>query len=300
MRPNQIQAAHIFKLVIPSLTAIGMDPKDYQLLSGSYSSFVLRIIFRSAPALILKMPSTNEKATTESTVLSALGYLPFIPSIVATLECGDRRAILMREHPGKALGGRTCGDLPFCRSLGVALATLHLEGFDLLNANKVTIGPNWLPPLMQLATAERILICRKIDCLDWSAVAGIYDELIQTVPPNPTPCLTHADFRLGNILVADGNLSAILDFESAHIGSANIDLLRIADDLGGLNSDEMASLLAGYGSIGEPPIDLFDTEYLYRLHLSIACISWCIKNVSFNTIFFKHHLSFVDHFIQRH
>jgi aminoglycoside phosphotransferase (APT) family kinase protein len=43
--------------------------------------------------------------------------------------------------------------------------------------------------------------------------------------PAPTaPVLAHGDFRMGNLIVADGSLAAVLDWELTHIGEAADDL----------------------------------------------------------------------------
>jgi aminoglycoside phosphotransferase (APT) family kinase protein len=44
------------------------------------------------------------------------------------------------------------------------------------------------------------------------------------LPPPAPQCLVHGDFRMGNIMVDDDGVAAILDWELAHIGDAHEDL----------------------------------------------------------------------------
>jgi aminoglycoside phosphotransferase (APT) family kinase protein len=43
-------------------------------------------------------------------------------------------------------------------------------------------------------------------------------------PPPSTPVLAHGDFRMGNLIIGDGNLAAVLDWELVHIGENYEDL----------------------------------------------------------------------------
>lgn len=42
--------------------------------------------------------------------------------------------------------------------------------------------------------------------------------LAENLPPAVPPALVHGDFRMGNLLVMDGALTAVLDWENAHLG----------------------------------------------------------------------------------
>ncbi len=44
------------------------------------------------------------------------------------------------------------------------------------------------------------------------------------LPPPVSPRLVHGDFRMGNIMVEEGRLSGVLDWELAHIGDAHEDI----------------------------------------------------------------------------
>lgn len=68
-------------------------------------------------------------------------------------------------------------------------------------------------------------------------------------PPSrpPSLALVHADFRNGNMLVADGHLSAILDWELAHVGDAMEDLAWMCVRMWRFGND--ARPCGGFGSL---------------------------------------------------
>ena len=51
-----------------------------------------------------------------------------------------------------------------------------------------------------------------------------FDWLAGRVPDDPPVGLVHGDFRIGNALIGDGHLTAILDWELAYVGDVRFDL----------------------------------------------------------------------------
>lgn len=103
-------------------------------------------------------------------------------------------------------------------------------------------------------------------------------------PPPADPVLVHGDFRLGNILVDDRGLAAVLDWELAHLGDFHEDLAygcmtvwrfarpdRPAFGLGGLEA-----LFAAYTAAGGAAIDpaRFRFWLIYRtLWWALGCLT---------------------------
>lgn len=55
-----------------------------------------------------------------------------------------------------------------------------------------------------------------------------YNDILSEYEEVDAPCLVHMDFRPGNILVDNGlNIVGLIDFESAHGGSSEIDLTKV-------------------------------------------------------------------------
>jgi aminoglycoside phosphotransferase (APT) family kinase protein len=82
-------------------------------------------------------------------------------------------------------------------------------------------------------------------------------------PPRPAPeCLVHGDFRLGNLIVAESGLAAVIDWELCHSGDPAEDIGWLCvrswrfgnDDLEVAGVGSLAELLDAYeGAGGDPP-----------------------------------------------
>jgi aminoglycoside phosphotransferase (APT) family kinase protein len=58
-------------------------------------------------------------------------------------------------------------------------------------------------------------------------VAGIddlYERLARDIPESGKPAIVHGDFKLGNTLIAEGRVSAVLDWEMSTLGDPLTDL----------------------------------------------------------------------------
>ncbi len=98
--------------------------------------------------------------------------------------------------------------------------------------------------------------------------------LANNVPDEIAPALLHGDFRLGNLLVDDGRLSAVLDWEIVHLGDRHEDIAyacmtvwrfaRIDRPALGLGSFE--DWFAAYEAAGGAPVDRARVHYwlVYR------------------------------------
>ncbi|MEV7022003.1 aminoglycoside phosphotransferase family protein [Kitasatospora sp. NPDC093558] len=56
-------------------------------------------------------------------------------------------------------------------------------------------------------------------------VAAVWDDAVHAPGPSGPPVWIHADLQPGNLLVADGRLSAVIDFGCAGLGDPAVDLL---------------------------------------------------------------------------
>ncbi|MEH3138964.1 MAG: phosphotransferase family protein [Mycobacterium kyogaense] len=62
---------------------------------------------------------------------------------------------------------------------------------------------------------------------DWAAVRS---TLVTRLPPQPQPVIMHGDYRLSNLLVEAGAISAVLDWELCTIGDPMADVAWLLDD----------------------------------------------------------------------
>jgi aminoglycoside phosphotransferase (APT) family kinase protein len=84
-----------------------------------------------------------------------------------------------------------------------------------------------LPTLPKVETAEALaqLKARFADYGGDRPILALAIKWCEDHLPTPAPpCLVHGDFRMGNIMVDDDGVAAILDWELAHIGDAHEDL----------------------------------------------------------------------------
>lgn len=166
----------------------------------------------------------------------------------------------------------------FARDAGTALARIH------------TIDPDSVPGL------------EATDQIEW--YRGVLDEL---GPPSPTfelafrwlethrppttrRALVHGDFRLGNLIIDDGGLAAVIDWELVHVGDPVEDLgwlcvkaWRFGSGMpvGGLGSYD--DLLGAYAEASGVQVDREELrwwEVLGTLKWGIMCISQANRHLT--------------------
>lgn len=135
-----------------------------------------------------------------------------------------------------------------------------------------------------------------------AAMREFYDEMgaaspifalafgwLQANLPDPVePALCHGDFRMGNLLIDEGGISAVLDWELAHLGDPAQDLAygctpswrfgRYDRPVGGIG--EIDDLLTAYTDAGGRPVSRarFDFWLIY------SCLWWGISCLTMTRI----------------
>ncbi|MBY0335524.1 MAG: phosphotransferase family protein [Acetobacteraceae bacterium] len=134
---------------------------------------------------------------------------------------------LMRRLPGTAAGhvlakqARSAGGDPaLVRALGAALARIHRirpprDGLGFLRAPPADPARAFVAWMRQRLDA--VGIPRPV--LEWGLEA-----MARLAPPPGPVVLCHNDFRTGNLMVADGQLSGVLDWEFCQWGDPHEDL----------------------------------------------------------------------------
>ena len=179
---------------------------------------------------------------------------------------------LMRRVPGEARGFRLVHD-PAVLAHGEALAARL--GAELARLHRVTppvAGLEFVPVPLGAAALARVAEYRgHLDALDSSeyVLEWALAWLERHTPPAVPPRLIHADFRTGNYLVEQGELTAVLDWEFAAFGDPLEDLGWMLGrywrfgaydrEAGGIGSRE--ALLAGYEAEAGHSIDRAAVPY---------------------------------------
>ena len=171
----------------------------------------------------------------EHAVLSALeGWLLPVPVIFAADLDGQffgRPSLLIERAPGRAhravlrdkdpLELGLDGRLALAREMVALLARLHVSEDDELFAVLPDPGDN--PARHELARWEGELDAEKLDPEDRLRPAREWLHANLPAPPSALR-LVHGDFRPANVLVDDGRISLLLDWELAHLGDPCDDL----------------------------------------------------------------------------
>ena len=134
--------------------------------------------------------------------------------------------------------------------MGAALATIHAIDptpmHGLLETDQVAYYTDVLDQLGQPHPVLELVRC-------W---------LVDHRPTTERTCVVHGDFRLGNLIVGDDGLRAVIDWELAHLGDPMEDLgwlcvkawrFGATPPVAGLGERE--ALFAAYERSGGPPVD---------------------------------------------
>ena len=206
--------------------ALGESVLELTRLSAGASRETWSVTTAAGDALILQLlPRGSERAEVgiEATVL-ALAARAGVPvaGVIASFPTAEplgMPALVLQALPGESLPPRLMRDeryQPALRRLagqcGEILARLH------------AIPTRELPSLPQPDPVER---CRAVlDSLpDRHPAFELVLRRLELTRPAPRPrALVHGDFRLGNLLIDEGGVSAVLDWELVHVGDPLEDL----------------------------------------------------------------------------
>lgn len=199
---------------------------DAVTTAGERHGLILR---RDPPTLGTSVPdrsTTSLDRATEFRVLAAAWKAGVrAPEVLFELGTEDAlgEAYVMRRIGGRAIARKLLRDPPFAKArtliasqLGEILARIH------------AVELNSLPPLVHREAADHVAGMRR--ALDTLGYAQPVFELAlswldrRKPPPIEQPLLVHGDYRTGNYLADETGVTAILDWEGAHLGDPVEDL----------------------------------------------------------------------------
>lgn len=110
-----------------------------------------------------------------------------------------------------------------------------------------------------------------------------YDTHIDLLLSADGPCITHRDFRPGNILIHEGNIQGIIDWARGCASFAEEDLCSVEHDAWLPDPEMKESFLAGYASIR--PVPKYNAIMpLLRLNKALTILGFTVKRGTWSNI----------------
>jgi aminoglycoside phosphotransferase (APT) family kinase protein len=211
-----------------------------------------------SPALAVALRLETEAELLQS---AAAAGVP-VPTVRCVLEPGDGlgAGYVMDRVEGETIARRILRDPALAavrprlaRQCGEILARIH------------AVPPASLPALPVAGAAEQLALYRAaLDRLGHPhpVFEVAFRWAAEHLPPPVPPVLVHGDFRNGNLVIGEGGVRGVLDWEIAHLGDPMEDLgwiqvesWRFGGELpvGGFGSSE--DLYAGYQASGGRAVD---------------------------------------------
>ena len=211
--------------VLLSVRLDGAEISDLTRLSGGASRETWRFAADGVPRIVQRQRAGDERdMMIEARVVAAAGAAGVpAPGLIAADVGPDGSAFMVLEAiDGETIARKLQRDDEFTHArtvltaqLGTALAAIHsMEPVD------------GLEPVDPIAYYTELL--------DGLVLAGtgspqpmlelVRRWLIDHRPPPVDPVVVHGDFRLGNLIIGDDGLRAVIDWELAHLGDPMEDL----------------------------------------------------------------------------
>ncbi|MCG8538438.1 MAG: aminoglycoside phosphotransferase family protein [Clostridia bacterium] len=277
------------KIIKRVIKIMKLKVSDVNSVPESYSSKVCSLILENNEKVILKIPYNKDKLLKEYKMLELLqGKLP-TAQILDFWEGDDEipGALLLSYIEGRPVVDKINEKIAF--QMGILLAKLH----------NVYIEKNKLGKAYKLIYTEKNEWWSTIkkwfencveDCKDvlepelMNKCIELFDLHYEVLPEPDYPSVVHMDYRPGNILVKDSDVTGLVDFENARIGSADVDFSKMKFYLWDLYPYAKEEFLRGYSLIRPLP-DIEKTLPFYELFNAFTGVGWCVKRGKVNHSF---------------
>lgn len=212
----------------------GGTVESLRRLTGGASQQIWSFEYGGVPLILRRSDGDDSVSTSqgllgseqEATLIDCLHAKGVMVPRVYTLLCpedGIGTGFVMSRIQGEALPARLLKDDIYKPALDVFVSDCARELARIHNAGSVTINP----PLPVRTPAERVrqlLEIYKMQDSPNAILAAALKWLRDHIPKSHAMTLVHGDFRMGNLLLEPTGISAVLDWELAHIGDPVFDL----------------------------------------------------------------------------
>ncbi|MGM0898055.1 MAG: phosphotransferase family protein [Bacillota bacterium] len=256
-------------------------------VEDSFSSTVYKCNLSNGETVFVKIPYTRVKYKRELAAYEILaGHVP-VPKLL-DYWAGDGKcpgALLLSELKGKPLSATASPEIAY--QIGAMQAAMHqIEPPSVFDSTALQNEfPNWHEFVERQFYSFAEDVKEVLDKELYMASLLKFEQMKGELPAPDGPSFVHMDFRPANIIVDEGRVSGVIDFESVRFGSTEIDFTKIHRDF--LKSDPALhnSYLEGYNSI-RPMIDLRAVLPFYRFIDAFNSIGWSQrrgleKNIAF-------------------
>lgn len=265
-------------------------------------AIVYKIIQSTGPDLILKICPQNNHYLRELYFLKHFKNILPVPHVIHSIspESNVFGAILMECLPGTLATHVTMSD-PLIYEIGSMLARIHQQttaGYG------DVIKPNGLDSdaitYFKRDFQEGLEECKNQIPKELIEKSQKYfDQNIHLLHKVDGPCIIHRDFRAGNILIENDNVSGIIDWSSSRASFAQEDFVSLEHSGWKFTTAQKYAFLSGYASVRPVP-DYQQMMPLLILSKVLATLGFIIKNNAFtgssNTELYNFNLRWLKNF----
>lgn len=283
------------ELINKVIDIFGLDVAHIEDVPESYSSTVVRLILKSGERCILKLPYNKSKLYREYQILNKLKSVLPVPEVLAFWKGNDScsGAMLLSHLEGEPATKDVSEKLAY--DMGRLLAQLHkipMDNYSLMD----TPSNHWLSTIKD---KFYVWYDECIGHLETSLLKQCdmqFKKMIATMPEDEGPVLIHFDYRPGNILIKDEEITGIIDFESSRGGSADVDFTKSKIYLWDESPGTKGPFLKGYESVRPvPPIDR--TLPFYEFFNAFGGLAWCVRRNKMTDPFFEENYQLIKKYI---
>ncbi|WP_425003772.1 phosphotransferase family protein [Mycolicibacterium sp. S3B2] len=272
-------AASLQQVLAPALGEV--EVSDLQRLTGgaSRTTWAFSTSSADAPALILRTGPPDDmhasmelEAAVQQRAAAAGAPVPRILAADNSAAALGNPYLICAAVAGETIVRRIYRGLDdvrrarLLRQCAQALAAVHRADFDGIGLSRVDELTDWRQRLDEMGDTTATF--------EWT-----FRELEKSRPaPSPTR-LVHGDFRMGNLIVDDSGLAAVLDWELTHLGEVYEDLAWFCvrawrfgapSSLGAGGLGGVETFLVSYEEAAGTAVDR-DT---FRWWLAVATLRW--------------------------
>jgi hypothetical protein len=184
-----------------------------------------------------------------------------VAEVQLAADAGDHYAVIQQRLPGAPPAG---------------VDDRLVDGLRQLHRRMAGLAPD-LPPIPLFLTGSGPGFCRHEPLAGYDRrTARLLDRIREVGAVRDTadgPDLVHLDFHPGNVLVHDGRISGLVDWDGAGRGDGRLDLVTLRFDLA-LRAPRSGDALAAELRATVPP----DRLRAYRAHMALRLVDWAIRH----------------------